>query len=69
MCVVELPSPRVLQDAQVPIIGRTKCDNLLGPGVITNNMICAGFLEGGKDTCQVLYTQIFQISPHKIQSV
>ncbi|KAF5892452.1 serine protease 27-like, partial [Clarias magur] len=49
---VELPSPRVLQDAQVPIIGRTKCADLLGPGVITKNMICAGFLEGGKDTCQ-----------------
>ncbi|XP_046701290.1 serine protease 27-like isoform X2 [Silurus meridionalis] len=49
---VWLPSPGVLQEAQVPVIDKTKCDNQLGPGVITNNMICAGLVQGGKDTCQ-----------------
>ncbi|MCI4374998.1 hypothetical protein PGIGA_G00104010 [Pangasianodon gigas] len=49
---VWLPSPGVLQDAKVPIVSKTQCDKLLGPGVITNNMICAGLLQGGKDTCQ-----------------
>ncbi|XP_060723006.1 serine protease 27-like [Tachysurus vachellii] len=49
---VRLPSPGVLQEAQVPVIGRTQCDTLLGPGIITNKMICAGLLQGGKDTCQ-----------------
>lgn len=53
VCIVWLPSPGVLQEAQVPVIGRTQCDNLLGPGVITRNMICAGLLQGGRDTCQV----------------
>ncbi|GAA6085880.1 serine protease 27-like [Tachysurus ichikawai] len=49
---VRLPSPGVLQEAQVPVVGRTQCDALLGPGIITNKMICAGLLQGGKDTCQ-----------------
>ncbi|KAF4078730.1 hypothetical protein AMELA_G00184970 [Ameiurus melas] len=49
---VWLPSPGVLQETQVPVINTTQCDNLLGPGVITKNMICAGLLQGGKDTCQ-----------------
>ncbi|KAK3556062.1 hypothetical protein QTP70_004383 [Hemibagrus guttatus] len=47
-----LPSPGVLQEAQVSVISRIQCEILLGP-VITNNMICAGLLQGGKDTCQV----------------
>ncbi|ROL50647.1 Prostasin [Anabarilius grahami] len=49
---VSLPAPGTLQETMVPVVANTQCDNLLGSGSVTNNMICAGLLEGGKDTCQ-----------------
>ncbi|MCI4374997.1 hypothetical protein PGIGA_G00103990 [Pangasianodon gigas] len=49
---VWLPSPGVLQEAEVPVVDRIQCDSMLGPGLVTENMICAGVLEGGTDTCQ-----------------
>uniref|UniRef100_A0A194AKC8 Putative trypsin-3 n=1 Tax=Pinctada fucata TaxID=50426 RepID=A0A194AKC8_PINFU len=39
----------VLMEVEVPIVGRTECNNAYG-GDITNRMICAG--KGGKDACQ-----------------
>uniref|UniRef100_A0A673IVI1 Serine protease 38-like n=1 Tax=Sinocyclocheilus rhinocerous TaxID=307959 RepID=A0A673IVI1_9TELE len=47
---VPLPSPQNLQEVDVPMVGNTKCDCLNGG--ITENMMCAGPLEGGKDSCQ-----------------
>uniref|UniRef100_A0A8C2L569 Si:dkey-32n7.7 n=1 Tax=Cyprinus carpio TaxID=7962 RepID=A0A8C2L569_CYPCA len=49
---VSLPSPKVLQEVEVPVIGNRQCNCLYGVGEITDNMICAGLLEGGKDSCQ-----------------
>uniref|UniRef100_A0A8C1Y1K2 Si:dkey-32n7.7 n=1 Tax=Cyprinus carpio TaxID=7962 RepID=A0A8C1Y1K2_CYPCA len=49
---VPLPSPEVLQEVEVPVIGNRQCNCLYGVGNITDNMICAGLLEGGKDSCQ-----------------
>ncbi|KTG01461.1 hypothetical protein cypCar_00034351 [Cyprinus carpio] len=49
---VPLPSPEVLQEVEVPVIGNRQCNCLYGVGEITDNMICAGLLEGGKDSCQ-----------------
>ncbi|XP_061765385.1 uncharacterized protein LOC133558198 isoform X3 [Nerophis ophidion] len=49
---VSLPFPQTLQEVEVPIVGNRQCNCLNGEGSITNNMICAGFLEGGKDACQ-----------------
>ncbi|XP_027016997.2 transmembrane protease serine 9 isoform X2 [Tachysurus fulvidraco] len=49
---VSLPSPGTLQEVQVPIIGNRKCNCLYGVGTITDNMVCAGLLQGGKDSCQ-----------------
>ncbi|XP_026801320.3 serine protease 27 isoform X2 [Pangasianodon hypophthalmus] len=49
---VWLLSPGVLQEAEVPVVDRIQCDSMLGPGLVTENMICAGVLEGGTDTCQ-----------------
>uniref|UniRef100_A0A3Q3E9U4 Peptidase S1 domain-containing protein n=1 Tax=Hippocampus comes TaxID=109280 RepID=A0A3Q3E9U4_HIPCM len=40
-----------LQEVQVPVLGNRQCNCLNGVGLVTDNMICAGFLEGGKDTC------------------
>ncbi|ROL48631.1 Serine protease 27 [Anabarilius grahami] len=49
---VSLPSPNVLQEVEVPVIGNRQCNCLYRVGNITDNMICAGLLEGGKDSCQ-----------------
>ncbi|KAK2876892.1 hypothetical protein Q8A67_020988 [Cirrhinus molitorella] len=49
---VPLPSPNVLQEVEVPVIGNRQCNCLYGVGNITDNMICAGVLEGEKDSCQ-----------------
>ncbi|XP_072122115.1 trypsin-like isoform X1 [Mobula birostris] len=40
-----------LQCLKAPILDQTVCENSY-PGMITKNMICLGFLEGGKDSCQ-----------------
>ncbi|XP_066520144.1 serine protease 27-like [Hoplias malabaricus] len=50
---VSLPSPGRLQEAQVPIVDQTQCAiQLKSLAKITNNMLCAGLRQGGKDTCQ-----------------
>ncbi|XP_017131041.1 trypsin-1 [Drosophila elegans] len=41
-----------LQYARVPIVNQTACRTLLGKGV-TDRMLCAGFLRGGTDACQM----------------
>lgn len=44
--------PQVLQVADVAIIGPQACRNLRYSALsITDDMICAGFVEGGVDTC------------------
>ncbi|XP_056117573.1 prostasin [Rhinichthys klamathensis goyatoka] len=48
---VSLPSPQILQEVDVPLVGNSKC-NCLYSGTITDNMMCAGLPEGGKDSCQ-----------------
>eukprot|EP00075_Anas_platyrhynchos_P025987 XP_027315240.1 trypsin I-P1 isoform X1 [Anas platyrhynchos] len=43
--------PELLQCLQAPILTNQECQDAY-PGEITSNMICIGFLEGGKDSCQ-----------------
>nr|XP_055191026.1 anionic trypsin [Nyctereutes procyonoides] len=43
--------PELLQCLDAPILTQAQCEASY-PGQITENMICAGFLEGGKDSCQ-----------------
>ncbi|XP_048476483.1 trypsin-3-like [Rhincodon typus] len=43
--------PADLQCLDVPILSKTSCQSAY-PGQISRNMFCAGFLEGGKDSCQ-----------------
>lgn len=50
---VPLPSPKALQEVVVPVVGNRQCTCLYGISTITDNMICAGELKGGKDSCQV----------------
>ncbi|KAL0191328.1 hypothetical protein M9458_014026, partial [Cirrhinus mrigala] len=49
---VSLPTPGILQETMVPVVGNDQCNTLLGSGSVTTNMMCAGLMEGGKDTCQ-----------------
>ncbi|XP_039237568.1 trypsin-like [Pipra filicauda] len=43
--------PDELQCLNAPVLSATDCQNAY-PGEITDNMMCVGFLEGGKDSCQ-----------------
>ncbi|XP_008435038.1 testisin-like [Poecilia reticulata] len=45
-----LPRPQTLQEVKVPVIGNRQCSCLLR--TVTDNMICAGVLSGGKDSCE-----------------
>uniref|UniRef100_A0A668VU91 trypsin n=1 Tax=Oreochromis aureus TaxID=47969 RepID=A0A668VU91_OREAU len=44
--------PDTLQCLEVPLLSDDTCFNAY-PFQITENMICAGYLEGGKDSCQL----------------
>ncbi|KAK1794645.1 hypothetical protein P4O66_001361 [Electrophorus voltai] len=50
MCVVS-GWGNIYSDSDVPILSHEVCENSY-PGKISNNMVCAGYLEGGKDSCQ-----------------
>ncbi|NXT86302.1 TRY1 protein, partial [Zapornia atra] len=43
--------PNKLQCLNAPVLTSSECSSAY-PGQITKNMICVGFLEGGKDSCQ-----------------
>ncbi|XP_071390775.1 trypsin-3-like [Centroberyx affinis] len=43
--------PDKLQCLDAPLLSYNTCSNAY-PSEITKNMICAGFLEGGKDSCE-----------------
>ncbi|XP_055980050.1 anionic trypsin [Sorex fumeus] len=44
-------NPELLQCLDAPLLSQEQCEASY-PGQITDNMVCAGFLEGGKDSCQ-----------------
>uniref|UniRef100_A0A8C6S1J1 trypsin n=1 Tax=Nannospalax galili TaxID=1026970 RepID=A0A8C6S1J1_NANGA len=44
-------NPDLLQCLDAPLLSQSACEAAY-PGQITKNMVCAGFLEGGKDSCQ-----------------
>ncbi|XP_030156543.1 brain-specific serine protease 4-like [Lynx canadensis] len=52
---VPLPHPQTLQKLEVPIIDSEVCSRLYwrgaGQGAITEDMLCAGYLEGRRDAC------------------
>ncbi|XP_036924854.1 anionic trypsin-like [Sturnira hondurensis] len=43
--------PELLQCLDAPLLPQEQCEASY-PGKITDNMVCVGFLEGGKDSCQ-----------------
>lgn len=42
-----------LRQVQIPIVEQKTCINMFPKDEITPQMICAGYTEGGKDSCQV----------------
>jgi secreted trypsin-like serine protease len=42
----------VLRQVTVPVVPQQTCQEAYGAGEITDNMLCAGPEEGGKDSCQ-----------------
>lgn len=67
--LVPLQGVGTLQEVKVPIISQSLCQEMysLDPKDkvdILYDMICAGYQEGGKDSCQVLLIQLF-VQTHK----
>ncbi|XP_037393129.1 glandular kallikrein-like [Pygocentrus nattereri] len=52
-CQVPASNPTTLRCLNIPILSDSVCSSSY-PGQITSNMFCAGFVEGGKDSCQSL---------------
>ena len=53
---LEGESAQVLQYVAMPLLTNAKCvmpHTDWPPGQITSNMLCAGYIEGGKDSCSV----------------
>lgn len=56
LCVFLLtdgPSADVVMEAKVPLLPQSTCKSALGKELVTNTMLCAGYLSGGIDSCQV----------------
>ena len=64
------PSPTVLHEVSVPIISNQECYEWFSEAgyskPVPKTMMCAGFKEGGKDSCQVIeYCTHAIITPQK----
>ncbi|XP_061654624.1 serine protease 56 isoform X1 [Phyllopteryx taeniolatus] len=46
------PSADIVMEAKVPLLPQNTCKNALGKELVTNTMLCAGYLSGGIDSCQ-----------------
>lgn len=51
VCVDPLPYPETLQQLQLPIIPQSVCKQKYPE--LTDNMLCAGDMSGGKGPCEV----------------
>ncbi|KAL0972662.1 hypothetical protein UPYG_G00192560 [Umbra pygmaea] len=47
-----LTDPQLLQEVSLLVVGNRECECLYGNGSITDNMLCAGVLDGGQASCQ-----------------
>ncbi|RXG57915.1 Chymotrypsinogen 2 [Armadillidium vulgare] len=46
------PKSDILQKLTVPVVSDDKCRTYYGKNKIADSMICAGYSEGGKDSCR-----------------
>ena len=49
--------PFMLQCLDVPIVHTSDCEAAY-PGMISPRMVCAGYMDGGRDACNVRFTII-----------
>ena len=50
------PASNVLQEVQLPVVTNEACQRAFAPfkqQVIDERVLCAGYIVGGKDACQV----------------
>ncbi|XP_049641681.1 enteropeptidase [Suncus etruscus] len=52
MIVNQGPTASILQEANVPLLSNEKCKQQMPEYSITENMVCAGYEEGGTDSCK-----------------
>lgn len=50
---VDGPEAEAVREARVPLLSADTCRRALGPGLSPSTMLCAGYLAGGIDSCQV----------------
>jgi len=43
--------PQKLQEVDLPLVSQTTCEDAMGEGEITDNMLCAGYEQGGQSPC------------------
>ena len=55
--ITDGPLPAVLQEVSLPIINNTECEAMYAKAglweFIPHTFICAGYRDGGKDSCEV----------------
>lgn len=53
----------LLQEVEVPVMSLQDCRNTsYSPRMISDNMLCAGYPDGMKDSCQVMINIIFSFT-------
>lgn len=58
--------PARLQCLDVPILEEEKCE-MAYPGMLTRRMVCAGYMDGGRDVCNIRTVYVtFLMSPFAI---
>lgn len=52
------PASMVLRETDVAVMSNAACHKKpgYGPSKVNGNMMCAGVMQGGRDSCQVLHT-------------
>ena len=61
--ITDGPLPAVLQEVDLPIINNSQCEAMYVEAGFREHIphifICAGYKEGGKDSCEVDITTIY----------
>ena len=65
LLITDGPLPAVLQEVDLPIINNTQCEAMYEKAGFREHIphifICAGYREGGKDSCEVMRVLLFTV--------